>query len=221
MHLLANAAGVVDYQHRMDTIDSVLKAADAEELVLWLRQQRLFYHDAELQFSMVHAGLYWQWTISQALTYAHEVETVLQGETWREFFQHMYGNKPKSWSPKLTGWERLRFITNCLTRLRYFHDDGRIALKFKGAPENRPLHRRPWFEMPNRQSQNERIVFGHWSTLGIGQYGNVFSLDSGVVWGESLTAVRIDREPFEWFSVEADPAGLPFAKNKKSSKRWF
>ncbi|MFT7413967.1 MAG: bis(5'-nucleosyl)-tetraphosphatase (symmetrical) [Methylophagaceae bacterium] len=68
--------------------------------------------------------------------------------------------------------------------------------------------------MPNRASKNDRIVFGHWSTLGTGQYGNVFSLDSGAVWGENLTAVRIDLEPYQWFTVDADPAGLPHAKNK-------
>lgn len=219
LHLLANAAGVVEYQHDMDTIAPVLEAPDREALIDWLRQQRLFHHDAELGFSMVHAGLPPCWTVSEALERAREVEAVLRGENWREFFSHMYGNRPKRWSDDLTGWDRLRYITNCFTRLRYCHEDGRLALKFKGAPENKPLHQKPWFEMPNRASADDRIVFGHWSTLGTGQYGNVFSLDSGAVWGDSLTAVRIDRAPFEWFTVEADPDGLPHARNKASEKR--
>lgn len=222
LHLLANAAGVVEFHHHMDTIQAVLDAPDCDELMDWLRQQPLFYHDPNLQFSMVHAGLPPEWTIDEALIRAEEVQSAINSDDWRDFFEHMYGNKPKRWSPALKGWDRLRFITNCFTRLRYCHEDGRLALKFKGAPEDKPLHQRPWFEMPDRASQADRIVFGHWSTLGVGQYGNVFSLDSGAVWGETLTAVRIDQQPYEWITVEADPEGLPHAKNKqKKPQRWL
>jgi bis(5'-nucleosyl)-tetraphosphatase (symmetrical) len=218
LHLLANAAGVVEFHHHMDTIKQVLDAPDCNELMHWLLQQPLFYHDAELKFSMVHAGLPPEWGIDEALLRAAEVEAVLKSDDWQQFFEHMYGNKPKRWSADLTGWDRLRFITNCFTRLRYCHEDGRLALKFKGAPEDKPMNQRPWFEMPNRSSVDDRIIFGHWSTLGIGQYGNVFSLDSGAVWGDTLTAVRIDQQPYEWITVEADPNGLPHAKNKHKQK---
>lgn len=223
LHLLAQASGMTEYQHRLDTIDSVLNADDREELLTWLRFQPLFHHDAALQFSMVHAGLPPQWTLTQAQDYAAEVEAVLQGDNWRDFFQHMYGNKPKRWSPDLTGWDRLRFITNCFTRLRYCHEDGTLALKFKGAPKDKPAKQKPWFEMPNRLTADQRILFGHWSQLGTGQYGNVFSLDSGAVWGEQLTAVRIDQQPFVWTIIEADPAALPAARNKSSAdkQRWL
>jgi bis(5'-nucleosyl)-tetraphosphatase (symmetrical) len=214
LHLLANAAGVNEHHHRMDTMESVLDADDCKELVEWLRFQPLFYHDATLQFSMVHAGLPPHWTISEASEKAKEVETVLQSNNWQEFFSNMYGNQPKSWSEELVGWDRLRYITNCFTRLRYCHNDGRLALKFKGLPADRPREQTTWFDMPDRLSKYDRIVFGHWSTLGTGRYGNVFSLDSGVVWGEQLTAVRLDQTPHQWFVVEADPAGLPHAKNK-------
>ncbi|MDX1572996.1 MAG: symmetrical bis(5'-nucleosyl)-tetraphosphatase [Methylophaga sp.] len=223
LHLLAQASGITEYHHRLDTIDSVLQADDREELLTWLRHQPLFYHDADIQFSMVHAGLPPQWTITEARDRAAEVEAVLQGENWRDFFQHMYGNKPKSWSPDLQGWDRLRFITNCFTRLRYCHEDGSLALKFKGAPKDKPAKQKPWFEMPGRASVDDRIVFGHWSQLGTGQYGNVFSLDSGAVWGEQLTAVRIDSQPYIWTTIEADPDGLPAARNKTEAdkQRWL
>lgn len=223
LHLLAQASGVTENQHHLDTIDSVLQADDREELLTWLRHQPLFYHDADLQFSMVHAGLPPQWTITEAKQRAAEVESVLRGDNWRDFFQHMYGNKPKRWTPDLTGWDRLRFITNCFTRLRYCNDDGTLALKFKGAPKDKPAQQKPWFEMPDRATAEERIVFGHWSQLGTGQYGNVFSLDSGAVWGEQLTAVRIDSQPYLWTTVEADPEGLPAARNKTDAdkQRWL
>jgi bis(5'-nucleosyl)-tetraphosphatase (symmetrical) len=223
LHLLANAAGVVEFRHHMDTIEQVLTAPDSDELMHWLRQQPLFYNDPGLGFSMVHAGLPPEWTVTEALQRSAEVENAIKGDNWREFFAHMYGNKPKRWSDNLKGWDRLRYITNCFTRLRYCHEDGRLALKFKGAPEDKPLNQKPWFEMPNRASQDDNIVFGHWSTLGVGQYGNVFSLDSGAVWGDTLTAVRIDEFPHEWVTVAADPEGLPHARNKKpvKARRWF
>ena len=66
LHMLAHAAGIVEYSHRLDTIDSVLNAEDRDELVYWLRHQPLFYHDSELQFSMVHAGLPPEWSIDRA-----------------------------------------------------------------------------------------------------------------------------------------------------------
>ena len=214
LHLLATAAGVNKHQHYMDTMDSVLNADDCEDLVTWLRQQPLFYHDANLEFSMVHAGLPPQWSIKKSLKRAKEVETVLQGDDWRSFFKHMYGNNPDTWSKNLTGWKRLRYITNCFTRLRYCHVDGGLALDFKGAPKNKNKEELAWFDVPDRKTKKDNVVFGHWSTLGVGQYGNVFSTDSGAVWGEQLTAVRIDKKPYKWFVIEADPAGLPHAKNK-------
>ena len=214
LHLIANAVGVSDHQHRMDTMESVLKAKDSKKLITWLRHQPLFYHDRTLGFSMVHAGLPPQWSIKKCRKRSKEVEAVLQGEHWQDFFKHMYGNSPNKWSKTLKGWDRLRYITNCFTRLRYCHDDGRLALKFKGEPKDKPKGELAWFEMPDRKTSKNRIVFGHWSTLGTGQYGNVFSLDSGAVWGDQLTAVRIDKQPYQWFIVDADPAGLPHAKNK-------
>lgn len=215
LHLLANASGVTEHHHHMDTMESILDAEDRAELIHWLRHQPLFHHDKSLGFSMVHAGLPAEWTVKEAKKRAHEVEAVLQSDDWGHFFKHMYGNKPERWSESLDGWCRLRFITNCFTRLRYCHKDGRLALKFKGAPKDKDVDQLPWFDMPNRASQDDNIVFGHWSTLGVGQYGNVFSTDSGAVWGETLTAVRIDKKPYKWFTIEADPEALPHAKNKK------
>lgn len=212
MHLLARAAGVSDHKHRMDTIEDVLQASDHDELIDWLRFQPLFHHDDALNFSMVHAGLPPQWTVADADEHAREVESVLQSDEWRDFLAVMYGNEPDKWSPSLKGYDRLRFILNCLTRLRYCTADGHLALKFKGSPSYSDSQEMPWFDVPDRRSDGERIVFGHWSQLGTGQYGDVFSLDSGAVWGERLTALRIDETPFTWTTVKADAEALPNAR---------
>jgi bis(5'-nucleosyl)-tetraphosphatase (symmetrical) len=50
----------------------------------------------------------------------------------------------------------------------------------------------PWFELPTRATQAVRIVFGHWSSLGFLQRANLLGLDTGCVWGRTLTAVRLD-----------------------------
>ncbi len=204
LHLLANACGVTKKAHYLDTLSGILDAPDRDALIDWLRHQPLLHHDAQLGFTMIHAGLPPEWTISKAKKRAQEVEAMLQSDDWADYFQHMYGNTPERWTKKLEGWDRLRYITNCLTRLRYCHNDGRLALKFKGHPSDSPENQLPWFDMPNRKTKTERIVFGHWSTLGTGQYGNVFSLDSGAVWGEKLTALRLDTKPYEWFEIEAE-----------------
>jgi bis(5'-nucleosyl)-tetraphosphatase (symmetrical) len=96
---------------------------------------------------------------------------------------------------QLAGWERLRFITNCFTRLRYCDRNGRLALKEKGAPGTQAPHYLPWYAHEARASRDMRIIFGHWSTLGRYSGNGVIAIDTGCVWGGALTAVRIDQGP--------------------------
>lgn len=119
---------------------------------------------------------------------------MLRSDNYQAFFDHMYGDVPYQWSPQLEGWERLRFVTNCLTRLRYCDKDGRLDLTFKGAPSTQDAHLAPWFAAPNRRNRETEIVFGHWSTLGFYAGDGCYCLDSGCLWGGELTALRLDGE---------------------------
>lgn len=193
LHLLAVAAGE-GRQHRSDTLDEILAAPDRDTLLDWLRHQPLLHHDAALGVSLIHAGLPPQWSLPEAQRCAAEVEKALRGENYREFFAHMYGNQPDHWSENLIAWDRLRFITNCFTRLRYCDANGRLDLKAKGAPGSQAEGYLPWFEVADRQTEAERILFGHWSTLGLHRSNNVVSLDTGCLWGGQLTAMRLDDE---------------------------
>jgi bis(5'-nucleosyl)-tetraphosphatase (symmetrical) len=130
---------------------------------------------------------------------------VLRGDAHVEYFRHMYGNKPELWNPALSGMERWRFITNALTRLRYCTLDGRMALKEKGRPGSQAAGRLPWFEHPDRASRALRVVFGHWSTLGYLAAHNVWAIDTGCLWGGSLTLLRLDTSP-------PRPATIPCAR---------
>lgn len=208
LHLLAAANGSRRKLRRKDTLDDILDAPDREDLIEWLRHRPILHHDPETGYTMVHAGLPPDWDLADAVAAARELEDCLRNADFQHFLSAMYGNLPDKWSAALTGTERLRFITNCFTRLRYCRRDGRLDLGFKGAPENAPPDVLPWFRMPGRRSADLKIVFGHWSTLGTVPDPGVFALDTGCVWGGRLTALRLDG-PAERVHTECGPGLAP------------
>jgi bis(5'-nucleosyl)-tetraphosphatase (symmetrical) len=191
LHLLAVAHDAGRGRRRGDTLDDVLSAPDRDELLAWLASRPLLHDDPALGWTLVHAGLPPDWSVADAASCAREVERALAQDP-DGFYARMYGNEPDRWTPGLAGWDRLRFTVNCLTRLRYCAADGRLLLKPKGAPHEAPPDAIPWFRVPGRRSAGARILFGHWSALGWYAGDGVVSLDSGCVWGGSLTAYRLD-----------------------------
>ncbi len=191
LHLLAVAQGSSELR-KDDTLDEVLAAADRDDLLDWLRHCPLLYHNKEWNYTLVHAGLPPQWDLKQAKACARELEDTLRGAEFKPFLDNMYGNKPKRWKPSLMGWERLRYITNSLTRLRYVDTSGALSLKAKGPPGTQPPDCVPWFQAPKRKWTETTVVFGHWSTLPYMADHNVIGLDTGCLWGGELTAVRLD-----------------------------
>ncbi len=203
LHLLAVAHELSRIKPQ-DTFGDVLGAFDREELLAWLRRRPLLHHGEG--FYLIHAGLPPQWCISEAVQYAAEVAACLQGEDYRELLEHMYGDQPDLWSDSLQGWPRLRFITNCLTRLRYCETNGRVEFQQKGPPGSQPPHLLPWFAVPGRRSAGANIVFGHWSTLGFYRERGVYCVDTGCLWGGELTALRLGEIP-QRISVPSPPGG--------------
>jgi bis(5'-nucleosyl)-tetraphosphatase (symmetrical) len=189
------------------TVGDVLEAKDRDELFHWLRHRPLLHHDPELDYVMIHAGLPPQWDLATAMRCARELETQLRAkaDTYSGYFQGMYGDMPDLWSEDLRGAERWRFITNCFTRMRYCTREGRLDLKAKGKPDKQQGDLYPWFQVPGRRSADIRILFGHWSTLGLVQQNNVTSLDTGCVWGGSLTAMRLDTKNPQFLSIACNP----------------
>ncbi|ORU92480.1 MAG: diadenosine tetraphosphatase [Cycloclasticus sp. symbiont of Bathymodiolus heckerae] len=190
-HFLAVARGHKK-AHRMDTFSDILKANDADELIQWLRSQPFFYEDTLLGYSMLHAGLPPQWSINDARQYARELEAVIQGDEIDDFLSSMYGDNPNYWDESLSGNDRMRFIINCFTRLRFCSEQGRLNLIEKGSLGTQAEGLIPWFDVPNRKTANDKILFGHWSTLGIQQKNNTTCLDGGCLWGGSLAAIKLD-----------------------------
>jgi len=175
-----------------DAMPDVQGAADRFELADWLRHRPLAHYDKKLKTLMVHAGVPPQWSLEDTLARAAEAEKILRGKKPQRLLKRMYGSSPDIWSDDLEGYERLRFIVNGLTRMRFCTAKGRLDFKAKLAPGMEGRKLQPWFELPNRPICKTRIVFGHWSTLGYHEAPGILALDTGCVWGGRLTAERLD-----------------------------
>jgi bis(5'-nucleosyl)-tetraphosphatase (symmetrical) len=188
LHLLAVACGC-RAARRSDTLEEILRAPDRDALIEWLATRPLAHFEAgDL---LVHAGVVPQWTVETTLALAREVESALRHQP-RHLLEHMYGDEPDHWSADLEGTDRLRFAINVLTRMRVCTSEGRINLRVKGKPPAKDPQWLPWFDVEARRTRDIRVVFGHWSALGLIVRDDVIGLDSGCVWGGSLTAVDLD-----------------------------
>jgi len=195
LHLLVVAAGHAR-PRQGDTMDAILRASDRDELLHWLRHQKLMH--AGHGYAMVHAGLLPQWSIKKSLALAQEVEAALQSDDCDKFLRRMYGNKPERWRDSLRGYDRLRVITNVMTRMRLCSESGRLEFAHKGDPVDLPRGYAPWFKVKQRRSRSTPVIFGHWAALGLYTGSNVFAIDTGCVWGRELTALRLsDRALFQ------------------------
>ena len=175
-----------------DTIDDVLEAPDRDDLIAWLRRQPLLHRDADRRITMVHAGLPPQWTLDVAQACAAAVEAELRGAGIKKLMRQMSGNQYDLWSASLPYADQLGYIVNCLTRLRYCDPGGRLELREKRPPGSQPVPYLPWFAVPGRLHVSEKIVFGHWASLGTYNEPGVYALDTGCVWGGTLTALCLE-----------------------------
>jgi len=188
LHLLAIDAGLRNTKG-LDTVDAILKAPDRKELIHWIRNRPMALSNGKVL--TVHAGVLPQWDLQQTIECAQEVEKTLRSKFYKDFLANMYGNTPNKWSNSLKGYERLRLITNALTRMRFCTPSGQMEFESKEGLENGPKGYIPWFNVPKRKTADTLVYFGHWSTLGLLRRRNVIGLDTGCVWGGKLTALEI------------------------------
>ncbi len=196
LHLLARDAGIRGPKS-LDTLDGILKAPDRKELIDWLRRRPIALYSGQNNFNtlFVHAGILPQWDVTKTLELAHELEKVLRHKNYSKSLLDMYGNTPTHWNDKLKGAERLRVIVNSFTRLRFCTVKGVMEFESKEGTGDAPKGYMPWFNVPNRKTQDTKVVFGHWSTLGLLNKKNVIGLDTGCVWGGQLTAMSLGNKP--------------------------
>ncbi|WP_099604058.1 symmetrical bis(5'-nucleosyl)-tetraphosphatase [Stenotrophomonas maltophilia] len=214
LSLLAVGARTEEEQRKVNPdLLRIVQAEDRDELLDWLRLQKLVHVDRELGWMMVHAGLAPKWTTQMAEKHAAEVEVQLHGAGYRKLFRNMYGDKP-SWAPNLSGYDRSRAIINVLTRMRYCTPRGRIGIEDKGTPGTQEQGLYPWFEVPGRVERDLKIVCGHWSALGLAITQGVHAIDTGAVWGGKLTAIQLDTDELRVVQVPGRdvPAPIPHAR---------
>ncbi|MBS3936587.1 MAG: symmetrical bis(5'-nucleosyl)-tetraphosphatase [Sulfuritalea sp.] len=192
LHLVMQAAGF-GKANKEDTLAAVLAAPDRDELLGWLRALPLFHVEGE--WAMVHAGLLPSWDVGKAQALSDEVSAALTAPNYGDFLANLWGSEPDAWRDDLAGWDRLRVVVNAMTRMRFVTPEGRMEFRASGAkgpPERGPAGCLPWFDAPARRSADHAILCGHWSALGFRQTDKLFALDSGCLWGGSLTAVRLE-----------------------------
>jgi bis(5'-nucleosyl)-tetraphosphatase (symmetrical) len=208
LHLLAVAAGVWP-PHRSDTLQAVLQSPERDAMLEWLKQGKLADHAHG--WLLVHAGVLPQWSAEQTLALAAEVEAMLRSERLNAFLPQMYGNTPVRWDDALQGADRWRVVINALTRLRFCTEDGTMDFTVKDSAAAAPPGHKPWFHIASRRTQGVPIAFGHWSTLGLIDRADLLSLDTGCVWGGTLSAARIDGGRREVLQVPCARAQKPGA----------
>jgi bis(5'-nucleosyl)-tetraphosphatase (symmetrical) len=200
LHLLAVAAGARGKKHR-DTIDEVLGAPDAGDLLDWLRRRPLLHREGGRV--MVHAGLHRDWSADDAATLAAEVEDALRGRHWAREVAALF-DRPGPWGPSLRGRERRASVAAVLTTIRVCDARGVPDREFKAGPDAIPPGLYPWFDVPGRRSADVTVLFGHWAALGFLRRPGLLGLDTGCVWGDRLTAVRLEDDAvFDQPALEA------------------
>lgn len=189
LHFLACAFGFAKADPE-DKLQELLDAPDLAELMHWLQQQPLMHYEPERQLLLVHAGLAPDWPLETALNSAAEVSSLLK-TCPEKLLSVMYGNMPVLWSQAHTDEERWRFTINSCTRMRFCLANGALELKEKRHPD-KVSNLIPWYQFW-QQKAHPQIFFGHWAALmGYSPVAGIHALDTGAVWGNSLTAYCIE-----------------------------
>ncbi len=188
LHLLAVAYAGARLK-KGDTLDPILNAVDNKVMLEWLRHQPMFV--AHNHYAMVHAGLLPDWDIDQAHDHAEQIEQILVSDRFEWLLQNMYGNKPKQEADISSELDRLRFSLNVMTRMRAITTQHELDFDFKGEIDDLPENLTPWFAAEHPAWADHKIVFGHWSALGLHVDEHVIGLDTGAVWGRELTAISL------------------------------
>jgi bis(5'-nucleosyl)-tetraphosphatase (symmetrical) len=212
LHLLSVSAGIRKSK-KGDTIDEILAAPDSDDLLEWVRHRPLAHFENGML--MVHAGLLPQWDVTLTLELADELQRALRAPNWKETLAGLYGNEPNRWKPGLKGIDRLRVTCSALTRIRFCNADGAMDFSSSGSLNSAPPGCVPWFDVPSRKTADVTVVFGHWAALGLTLRDNLIGLDSGCVWGEKLSAVRLAQNPAQrtLTQVDCESCGVPDGGN--------
>ena len=184
LHLLARARGL-EGRRRRDTLEGVLQAKDRDELIEWLRRQPLLQRHGNRV--MVHAGLLPRWTLDEAENRAKRAQAFLRSDHWDRALRRSSPDLPMD-----AELAEVRETVAVMTRVRMLAMDGSPRFAHKGPPEGAPPGQQAWYAARHQRPEDAVVLFGHWAALGFRAVEGVVALDSGCVWGQTLTALRLD-----------------------------
>lgn len=197
IYLIGRYASVIKADED-ETIGEILNTNDAAKLIDYLRRQPLIFHDNE--YILAHAGIYPKADFNTLIYLNNVISNHLQSNDYPFFIHKIFGNKPNHWEDSLDLTQKMKFVVNSSTRMRFLKiKDYALDYKNKGNPSNPPEDLIPWFKVKFDKSITKKIIFGHWASLGLYNADNVISLDTGCVWGRKLTAINL--ENFDIFQV--------------------
>ncbi len=188
LHLLAFAVGGREPKPR-DTMEEIIEAPDADELLDWLRARPFIMEWPDLL--LVHAALHPRWS---SLSEANDrMRSNLRMEAPLADVEILFATTARY----------------CDSRGERPPRDVAAVAKPPGAKgPGTPIHApyRPWDDFwPGPRT----VVFGHWARRGLVNRQFVRGLDTGCVWGGELTAWIAEEDRF--VSVPARDQYLDFA----------
>ncbi len=193
-YLIASYFQAKPWSNKTNSFEDILSDKDCDEIISWLRNQKLVHKNSELGYILVHAGIYPKWNLDETLSMASNIEKFLRGKKCKSFIETLWSNYPNLWDKTLSNRDKLIFSTNVFTRMRYLNKDMSLNFKMKNNPkENISNTLTPWYEFDNKIYDKYKVIIGHWSTLGFRDTKNIVSIDTGCVWGNKLTGIEISK----------------------------
>ena len=195
IYFLAVSAGI--WTRKSDTLQDLFDLDSKWFWVDWIRRLPLILPVRD--GLLVHAGIPTDYSKSELFDGVRQLEQGLSGEHWQDFLSDVLLSNSNLLS--------LKSLLSFLTRVRTIEKDGQPNFRFKGELGSLPAHLRPWYE--SYDNRHGRIYFGHWAAHGIQKSESWLSLDSGCVWGRSLSAYSIAADTFisvPGYQVQSSPA---------------
>ena len=192
---------LIEHQKKNKSLKKVLDSKNIQKYHSWLKKLPLLLEikikETKETFWISHAGIPYIWDIRMAKKLSKEIQTGMKDDSFK-ILKNIWGDTPKIWNSDLKGYKRSRTIINDFTRMRFLGKDGSLKLKAKKNKADE-MHV-PWFNQTIKNlKENQYIIFGHWAALeGKTKLTNIIGVDTGCVWGNKLTAIRLeDRKLFQ------------------------
>ena len=192
-YLIASYYKSKPWPYKNNSFDGVLTHKDCDIIIDWLKKRKIIHIDEENKIILVHAGIHPVWKLDDINYLSLKIEESMQSPECEEFVKSLWSNDPNKWNNELTIKEKLIFSVNAFTRMRYLYNDLSLEFTSKNNPKKLTKNKlKPWYEFDNEVLKKNKIIIGHWSTLGFQIKKNIISIDTGCAWGNKLTAIKVD-----------------------------